>query len=198
MKTKTKFVIGLAAFVLAGVLSLGVVGCKTAPINTANGFIQSDTNGVLYLGGHPIPPDAAGVAVNVATKYGTMALVQQQPDSRQYLAIAAGVIDVAIMNQNYDPVALQSALQSATGNATAASAISDGLQLYSAFYGQVAAAGITNASPYLGPCLQGLADGITSGLALAPVVTNAPATTTVAPVTTPFKLPSGLIKPITK
>ena len=194
MKTKHKFVIGLAAFVLAGVLSLG---CKTAPINTANGFIQSDTNGVLYLGGHPIPPDAAGVTINVATKYGTMALVQQQPDSRQYLAISAGVIDVAIQNQNYDPVALQNALQSATGNATAASAISDGLQLYSAFYGQVAASGITNASPYLGPCLQGLADGITAGLELSPIVTNAPAASP-PPLTTPFKLPSGLVKPLVK
>ena len=37
----------------------------------------------------------------------------------------------------------------------------------------------------------------TAGLALSPIVTNAPAASP-PPLTTPFKLPSGLVKPLVK
>jgi hypothetical protein len=173
MKTKTKFMIGLAAL-LAGVLFIGT-GCKSTSANLGVTTATVDTNGVLSIGGAVVQPAAAGVAVQMGAKYGALALLKQYPDSRQYLAIGAGVIDAAIIAKDYNPTNLQNSLQAALLPATSADnaaaisgAIKDGLDLYGAFYGQAMRAQLADASPYLAPCLQGLADGVTQALAAFP------------------------------
>ena len=181
MKQTKRFGIGLAAM-LAGMMAM-FTGCASTQVVTLPGVgaVQTDTNGVLFIGSTKVDPAAAGVAVQYAAKYGAQALLKQQPDSRQYLAISAGVISAAIASQTYDPGTLQTNLQTAlTGSTSAnnadaiAAGIADGLQLYTLFYGQVVNKQITDASPYLQPCLQGLVNGITQALNLTAPAPAAP------------------------
>ena len=131
-------------------------------------MVQTDTNGVLYLLNTPIEPAAAGVVVKIGAREGFTALLKKHPSSAKYLTLSAGVIDLAIMNQTYDPAQLKASIAKAIGtdDPLATAAISDVLDLYGIFYGQVAAKHITDASPYLGPGLQGVADGITEAVAM--------------------------------
>ena len=173
-----QWTIGLAAL-LAGVLTFtGCVSGNTSSVNLGVTTATVATNGVLSIGGTTIQPAAAGLAVQFGAKYGAVALLKQYPDSRQYLAIAAGVIDAAIIAKDYNPTNLQNNLTAALLPATSANnaaaiagGISDGLDLYTVFYGQAMTAQPADTSPYLAPCLQGLADGITQALITLPAPT---------------------------
>ncbi len=166
----------IGALLISGMM-LGT-GCKSTSVNLGVTTATTDTNGVLTVGGTVVQPAAAGVAVQLGAKYGAQALLQRDPSSRQYLAIAAGVIDAAVANQTYDPAALQTnletALKTATNTNTAgviSSAIGDGLDLYTIFYAQVTGQQIANVSPYLRPALVGLSAGIQQALGSIPVPT---------------------------
>jgi hypothetical protein len=154
-----------------------LAGCKSTNVNLGVTTASVNTNGVLYIGSTAVDPAAAGLAIQFGAKYGAQALLKSQPDSRQYLAIAEGVIDAAIVSSNYSPASLQASLTSAmpTLNVTTAaaisSAISDGLDLYGVFYGQVVNGKIADLSPYLAPGLQGLANGIAQALVSVPAPT---------------------------
>jgi hypothetical protein len=158
------------ATVLLALLFTLVSGCKSTSANLGVTTATVNTNGILYLGSTPVNPAEVGLGVKLGAKYGAQALLKHNPDARQYLTIAVGVINVAIASNNYDPNALQSSLMAAMPTAdantaiTISTAIADGLDIYRTFYGQVVENKIADVSPYLAPSLQGLADGIASAL----------------------------------
>ena len=165
-----KWTLGLACMTAA----MLIIGCKSATPQSVNLGVTTatvNTNGILYLGSTPVDPAEVGLGVKLGAKYGTQALLKQNPASREYLEIAVGVIDAAIVAKNYDPAQLQGALMAAmpTANAntaiTISTAVADGLDIYRTFYGQVVSNKIADVSPYLAPSLQGLADGIAVALA---------------------------------
>ena len=193
MKNKNILITTLILCSLLVAASFAEVGCKSTTPQSVNLGVTTatiNTNGILYLGSSQVNPAEVELAVQIGAKYGTQAILKSNPDARQYFTIAVGVIDAAIAAKNYDPAQLQVALTAAmpTANANTASAISsaisDGLDIYRTFYGQVVGNKIADASPYLAPSLQGLSDGISQALLLSAPLTpfiTLPAATTNSP-----------------
>ena len=174
MKNKNILITTLILCSLLVAASFAEVGCKSTTPQSVNLGVTTatvNTNGILYLGSTPVDPAEVGLGVKLGAKYGAQALLKQNPASREFLEIAVGVIDAAIVAKNYDPANLQGALMAAMPTAdantaiTISTAIADGLDIYRTFYGQVVSNKIADVSPYLAPSLQGLADGIAVALA---------------------------------
>lgn len=161
----------LGTLAIASVFAFAGLGCKSTSANLGVVTATVNTNGVLYLGSTPVDPAEVGLGVKLGAKYGAQALLKQNPASREYLTIAVGVINAAIISKNYDPAQLQGALMAAIPTAdantavTISTAVADGLDIYRTFYGQVMSNKICDVSPYLAPSLQGLADGVSIALA---------------------------------
>ena len=136
--------------------SLFTTGCITA----------ANPTGVVAVGGQNIDPVAAGTAVRIAAKLGAMAEIQHDPTTRQYFLLSGNAVLAAVAAGNYNPTNIEATLTGVTGDETVAMAIADSLSLYSAFFGNVTAAGLTNKSPYTVPVLTGLANGLNDAVAL--------------------------------
>ena len=150
-----------AAIVLALLFTLAT-GCKSTSTTVVGVPVVTDTNGIVSVGTVKIAPEAVGAAVKSAATIGFKALLKAHAEASQYLVAAAGVIDLAVMNQNYDPDALTAALKSAIGgDATTYQSVSEVVDIYRIFYGQILANKITNVSPYLTSGLEGISAAIT-------------------------------------
>ena len=155
-------VVGLLLIgLLAGLLFVGT-GCKSTSTKIVGVPVVTDTNGLVTVGTVKIAPEAVGAAVKSAATIGFKALLKAHPEAKSYLTAAAGVIDLAVMNQNYDPDVLTAALKTAIGgDATTYQAVSEVVDIYRIFYGQILANKITNVSPYLTSGLEGISAAIT-------------------------------------
>lgn len=158
MKTK------LIMAALAGLLLAVTTGCKTT---AGGGVVRTDTNGIVTIGSWVVNTNDVYNGVRIAAKIGTQEALRADPKGAPvYLGLVQQTLTAALGRDELDPMAIR---KSITGlgympSAEAATGIEAGLALYQAFFGQVVAQKIDNASPYLRPALTALRDGIQAGL----------------------------------
>ncbi len=142
----------LAALTL-GLMLFGVLtisGCTTT----------QNPSGIITVGGVTIDPVKTGHIVQVLAKNGGVAAIQQKPSVRPYFKDASLAITLAIAAGTVAPDDIKASLSGVTSDPLAVSAVTDALQIYGDFYGDVVTAKLADKSPYAIPVLLGLATGL--------------------------------------
>jgi len=173
MKTK------IAIIGLAFALALVTTGCKTTGATGGSPFFTTDTNGIVYVNGNEITPQAVGGALQAAAAFGANYEISHDANARDYFVAAKAVIDLAVANGQYSSTNLQAALSTISikelkNSASVQSTIATVLTLYNADLGQYAAGKIGGVSPYLVPMLQGISAGFGAATSTAPGPASAP------------------------
>jgi hypothetical protein len=155
----------VSALILASLIA--TVGCVTTnPSGPATpSIIYVDSQGLLVVEGVVIDPSTVGQTIGLATTIGAAQAVQSDIHATQYLQAAKQLIDASLATGNYDPAALQNALNSISinelkNNATVKAIIVTSINAYARYYGAVVAQNLGDTSPYLKPILQGISNGI--------------------------------------
>ncbi|MGA2178797.1 MAG: hypothetical protein ABSH15_04360 [Verrucomicrobiota bacterium] len=145
-------------------------GCRSVAPGQPSGVLSHDTNGIVYIGTWTVRTNDVYNGIKIAATIGTQQGVRADTNSITYFKLVAQVLTVALDDGQLDPVAIRTTIASLPmpDNPDVNNGIVSGLALYQAFFGQVVAQKIGDASPYLAPALTALRDGITAGLPIQP------------------------------
>jgi hypothetical protein len=154
-------------------LSIPFINTSCTTTSGGSSIINVDTNGLLYVGGFEVSPNVIGGVITEGIKFGlSTKIVTVTPDIQNYMNFAANVINASIANGNFNPTNLTSQISLIPINAGSATTVIQQLIIaaisdYSTYYSAFVSAKVSNASPYLIPILQGIANGISSTSAVS-------------------------------
>ena len=156
--------------------ALALTGCRTVAPGQPSGVLSSDTNGIVYIGTWQVHTNDVYNGIKIAAIVGTQQGVRADKNSIEYFQLVEQVLEIALDSGQLDPIALRNTIAGLPmpDNPDVNNGIVAGLALYQAFFGQVVAQQINDASPYLRPALSALHDGIAAGLPVKTAPAAAP------------------------
>jgi len=173
---KTKMNLMVAAMTALGLITLSCAfGCKeTGSLQTATGgtnagapaLVELNTNtGLISIAGQTINTNQEYETIESATSLGVALAISKDTNSIAYFRAADVILTAALANGQFDPNQLSATLKTISVNelkdsSSAQAGGQTGLILYQTFFGQIVSAKIADTSPYLGPGLAAIRDGI--------------------------------------
>ena len=163
----------LTAIVITGLCAFG--GCKnTGSFQTATNpdgseapaLVELNTNtGLISIAGQTINTNLEYETIESATSLGVALAISKDTNSIAYFRAADVILTAALANGQFDPKQLSATLKTISVNelkdsSSAQAGVQTGLILYQTFFGQIVSAKIADTSPYLGPGLAAIRDGI--------------------------------------
>lgn len=158
MKSKILF-----ASILAAASIIFTTGCRTdsggAPHQP---FMQSDTNGVVYVFGSEVQPAQVHDITKLAAVAGATAAIKYDTNSIAYLQAAGAVFNAALNSGEYNPDLMTIGLNGIPGanDPNIVNGVNLALASYQAIFSATVEQKIQNQNIYLIPALTGLRDGI--------------------------------------